>query len=164
MRISTDDINTTPNYPVHICHCMRIAVFSSALFLPGGCATFSTEAGNQHRPETNDAGAVTEISHAEQVFRHQNRVADRSMLLLDGDDYLPDSSYTQIQQREEKMFEACAALNQLARIRQQNQSESWFLKLKILFSLSDCETAAKELDNYLTHIEANEPSEALGAL
>ncbi len=107
---------------------------------------------------------ASETSYPEYVFRRQNDVIDRSMFLVDENPQISDEIYQNIQLREESLYEACSYLNEMARIRSQQEEESWYLLVQTLFSLGQCEAAANELDNYLLNIQSEDSDKALGAL
>jgi hypothetical protein len=91
-------------------------------------------------------GFVSFSSYAESVFRHQNEVTSRLMMLSDAD-ALPDNA--EFEGAENAMIEACHALNDYAERESSGESLSLGFKTKVQESVPACDTSIQHLEKLL---------------
>lgn len=103
--------------------------------LLAGCAT--VPAGSLH---DNFA------DYAESVFRHQNALISRLMMLNDNDE-LADTDL--LDKAEERMHDACHWLNEYAERESDGDSMSWRFKAKVQDSIEPCDRRIQELETLL---------------
>ena len=108
------------------------------LFGLAGCATLQ---GN---------GSLSNFSdYAESVFRHQNEISSRLMMLSDSDQ-LPDS--TEFESAEEAMVNACSLLNEYAERESSGESMGLRFKARVQASVEACDASAQRMDTLLKNI------------
>jgi hypothetical protein len=106
---------------------------------PIGCAT----------PPAN-SGHSSFSGYAESVFRHQNDVGSRLMMLNDADQ-LPDDE--EFQSAEEAMANACHLLNEYAERESNGDSMGWRFKSKVQDSIKDCDASVKRMETLMAKPE-----------
>ncbi|MDD1621543.1 MAG: hypothetical protein LUQ11_08670 [Methylococcaceae bacterium] len=85
-------------------------------------------------------------SYAESVFRHQNEVSSRLMMLNDTDQ-LPDSEV--FGDAEEAMSDACHLLNEYAERESNGESMSWRFEAKVQASIEGCDASIQKMEALL---------------
>jgi len=92
--------------------------------------------------------------YAEKVFRHQNRIMTRLMMTpLEDDDSLSSSTLTRLENAEQRMNDACASLNQVARARSRGEDTSLQLENEVRETVRDCDSAARLLETLLEEVQ-----------
>jgi hypothetical protein len=91
-------------------------------------------------------GQVNFSAYAEKVFRHQNAVSSRLMLLNDTDAIDDEEA---INSAEESMIEACHYLNEYAERANDAESIDWSFKAKVQASVEPCDKAVWLLEAIL---------------
>jgi hypothetical protein len=106
------------------------------MLLLGGCAALPF-----------GAGSTKQFSvYAETVFRHQNQVSSRWMLLSDAD-LLPDNA--ELTKAEDDMEAACDLLNNYAEQESDGKQMSWRYQAQVQASVKSCEASASRLERLL---------------
>ena len=88
-------------------------------------------------------------SYAESVFRHQNEVSSRLMMLSDADQ-LPDSEA--FENAEESMADACHLLNEYAERESNGESMSWRFEAKVQASIEGCDASIQKMEELLVGV------------
>lgn len=82
--------------------------------------------------------------YAESVFKHQNQLISRLMMLADSDDPIEDAEF---ENREQAMHEACALLNEYAEHEISGEEMSWRFKLQVKDSIQSCDDSVRGLES-----------------
>ena len=90
-----------------------------------------------------NSGHTSFSGYAESVFRHQNEVNSRLMMLSEADK-LPDDD--EFQKAEEAMADACHLLNEYAERESNNESIGWRFKSKVQDSVKGCDESVKRME------------------
>ena len=85
--------------------------------------------------------------YVESVFKFQNQMTSKVMMLLESEDYFGD--YEAILQAEQKMREICEPLNEYATRENDGMSIGLFLRRRVEKSAVACDKAARRVDDYL---------------
>lgn len=93
-----------------------------------------------------NSGQSSFSGYAEAVFRHQNEVSSRIMMLNEADQ-LPDSK--EFERAEEAMDEACHLLNDYAERETSGESMSWRFQSKVQASVEGCDAGIKRMETLL---------------
>ncbi len=104
-----------------------------------GCAT----------PPAN-SGHSSFSGYAESVFRHQNDVSSRLMMLNDADQ-LPDDD--EFEKAEEAMTDACHLLNEYAERESSGEGMSWRFKSEVQASVQGCDASVKRMETLIAKPE-----------
>lgn len=88
-------------------------------------------------------------SYAESVFRHQNDVSSRLMMLNDADQ-LPDSEV--FENADEAMSDACHLLNEYAERESNGESMSWRFEAKVQASIEGCDASIQRMEALLADV------------
>lgn len=89
-------------------------------------------------------------SYAEAVFRHQNKLISRIMLLSDAD-ILPDNN--RLEDAEQSMNDACHLLNEYAEHESDGDSMGLFFKHRVQSSIENCDYNIQKLEAIVAEIE-----------
>ncbi|MBS4052751.1 MAG: hypothetical protein KGZ69_16350 [Methylomonas sp.] len=87
--------------------------------------------------------------YAESVFRHQNVLISRLMMLNDSD-ALDDNE--KLETAEQDMNDACHLLNEYAEHEMSGESMGLFFKREVQASIEDCDHKIRNLETLLTEI------------
>ena len=93
-----------------------------------------------------NSGQTSFSGYAEAVFRHQNEVSSRLMMLNEADQ-LPDNS--EFERAEEAMTDACHWLNDYAEREAGGESIGWRFKAKVQASVEGCDASIKRVETLL---------------
>lgn len=85
-------------------------------------------------------------AYAESVFRHQNELSSRLMMLSEADQ-LPDSDV--FENAEELMSDACHLLNEYAERENSGESISWRFEAKVQSSIEGCDASIQRMEALL---------------
>jgi hypothetical protein len=118
-------------------------VLSLALINLVACAT--TPAGSQH-----DSFA----DYAEAVFKHQNQLISRLMLLADSDQPIEDEEF---ETKEQAMHDACQLLNEYAEHEISGDDMSWRFKMKVQDSIKNCDDSVLKLESLVAKLVKDHP-------
>lgn len=88
-------------------------------------------------------------SYAESVFRHQNEVSSRLMMLNEADQ-LPDSDV--FESTEQAMTDACHLLNEYAERESNGESMSWRFEAKVQASIDGCDASIQRMEALLADV------------
>ena len=91
--------------------------------------------------------------YEESIFRHQNQLNSRLMMLTDAE-LIPDDE--QFDNAEETMHEACHLLNEYAEHESSGESMSWLFKSKVQASIENCATSITRMESLLTKAGLNQ--------
>ena len=105
-----------------------------------GCSTLPT-AGQQY-----DSFA----EYAEAVFRRQNKLISRIMMLSDTD-VLPDNN--RLENAEQSMNDACHLLNEYAEHESNDESMGLFFKRRVQASIENCDHKIQKLEAIVAEID-----------
>lgn len=89
-------------------------------------------------------------AYAEAVFRHQNKLISRIMLLSDAD-VLPDNN--RLENAEQSMNDACHLLNEYAEHESNGESMSLFFKRRVQASIENCDQKIQKLEALVAEID-----------
>lgn len=98
-------------------------------------ACASTPVGSQH-----DSFA----DYAEDVFKHQNQLISRLMMLADSDEPIENEEF---EVKEQAMHDACHLLNEYAEHEISGDEMSWRFKMKVQDSIKDCDDSVRKLES-----------------
>lgn len=87
--------------------------------------------------------------YAEAVFRHQNDLISRMMMLKE-QGQLPEND--DIEEAEQAMFDACHLLNEYAEHEVDGESMGWWFQRRVQSSIEHCDESIHELEDALTSI------------
>ncbi|WP_347986949.1 hypothetical protein [Methylomonas sp. AM2-LC] len=93
-----------------------------------------------------NSGQTNFSGYAESVFKHQNAVSSRMMLLSDSD--VPFEN-EEIENAEEAMSDACHFLNEYADRESSGESSSLQFKTKVQASIVGCDQSVQRLEALL---------------
>ena len=82
-------------------------------------------------------------AYAEEVFRHQNQLISRLMMLADSEEPIENETFDQ---EEQAMHEACQLLNEYAEREISGESMSWRFKMRVQDSIQDCDDSVRNLE------------------
>jgi len=116
---------------------LRSLVLASLLSL-SACATLP--------PNT---GQSSFSGYAEAVFRHQNELGSRLMMLNDADQ-LPDDD--EFDKTEQAMTDACHLLNEYAERESSGDNIGLRFKAKVQASVENCDLSVKKMETLLTRL------------
>ncbi len=88
-------------------------------------------------------------AYAESVFRHQNELSSRLMMLSEADQ-LPDSEV--FENAEEAMSDACHLLNEYAERENSGESMSWGFEAKVQSSIEGCDASIQRMEALLVDV------------
>jgi hypothetical protein len=88
-------------------------------------------------------------SYAESVFRHQNEVSSRLMMMNDAEQ-LPDNEV--FENAEEAMSDACHLLNEYAERESNGESMSWRFEAKVQASIEGCDASIQKVEALLAEL------------
>lgn len=88
-------------------------------------------------------------SYAESVFRHQNEVSSRLMMLNEAD-LLPDNDA--FENTEQAMTDACHLLNEYAERESSGESMSWRFEAKVQASIEGCDKSIQRMEELLASV------------
>lgn len=94
-----------------------------------------------------NSGQTSFSDYAKTVFRHQNELTSRLMMLRD-EDQLPEDD--KIDLNEQEMLDACSLLNEYAERESAHEIISWEFKSKVQSSVEVCDKSIKRLEELLT--------------
>jgi hypothetical protein len=104
-----------------------------------------------------NSGQTSFSGYAESVFRHQNEISSRLMMLNDSDGFEPSE---ELEESESKMSEACHLLNDYAEQDKDGDSMSWSFKAKVQSSIPGCDNSIKRVESLLMKLNA-EPKQLI---
>ena len=84
--------------------------------------------------------------YAEAVFRHQNQLISKLMMLADSEDAIDDETFDQ---KEQAMHEACQLLNEYAEREISGEQMSWRFKMKVQDSIQGCDDSVRNLETLI---------------
>ncbi|MGY6274949.1 hypothetical protein [Methylomonas sp. MgM2] len=87
--------------------------------------------------------------YAEAVFRHQNELTSRIMMLSDTDYF---SENDRLQRAEQAMNDACHLLNEYAEHEIDGEAMGIFFQRKVQSSIENCDVKIKHLENMLAEL------------
>jgi len=93
-----------------------------------------------------NSGQTSFSSYAEAVFRHQNELSSR-LMMLNASDQLPDDE--EFEHTEEVFTDACQLLNEYAERESSGESMSLSFKAKVLDSVDGCDAGIKLIEALL---------------
>lgn len=96
--------------------------------------------------------------HAESVFRHQNELNSRLMLLSEAD-ALPDD--VTFEKSEQAMHDACYLLNEYAERENDGESIDLSFKQQVLASVDGCDVSIKTIETMLIETHNSQVSESV---
>ncbi|MGR9114886.1 MAG: hypothetical protein ACU85E_03915 [Gammaproteobacteria bacterium] len=98
------------------------------------------------------------IRYVESVFKFQNQMTSRVMMLLETEEDLGEVD--EILQAEQKMHEICEPLNEYAARENDGMSIGLLLRRRVEKSAVACDKAARQVDSYLkaSRAESSRPS------
>lgn len=88
--------------------------------------------------------------YAESVFRHQNLLISRLMMLNENDLL---SNNQEVENAEQTMNDACHLLNEYAEHEQEGKSSGFLFKREVQASIEDCDLKIQELETLLAEIK-----------
>lgn len=89
-------------------------------------------------------------AYAEAVFRHQNKLTSR-LMMLNGSEAIEDNSA--LLEAEQAMNDACRLLNEYAVREMDGTSMSLFFKRSVQASIEECDERILELETVLAEID-----------
>lgn len=122
---------------------VAILVLFAAAVSAAGCAILPGRGGDEE--------ALRE--RAERVFREQNRVSSRLMMMLPELRESRPELYPRLLKREREMLEACEPLNDIAVARRDEQSASWMNKMNVPATLHECERRTERVRELMREVE-----------
>ena len=96
-----------------------------------------------------NSGHSSFSGYSEAVFRHQNEVGSRLMMLNDADQ-LPDDDEFEL--TEQAMTDACHLLNEYADRESSGESSGLRFKAKVQASVEGCDASVQKLEALLTRL------------
>ena len=96
--------------------------------------------------------------YAETVFRRENDLISRIMMMTDGDT-LPDSD--SLEDAEQSMNDACYLLNEYAERESNGDSMGLFFKHKVRASIENCDRKIQTLEALVADLEKSPQAEAI---
>jgi len=93
-----------------------------------------------------NSGYTSFSSYAEAVFRHQNEVSSRLMMLTESEQLPDDEEFTDT---EEAMTDACELLNDYAEHQLSKDSMGWRFKRKVQDSVEKCDQSIQRMEQLL---------------
>ncbi len=90
--------------------------------------------------------------YAESVFRHQNTLISRMMMLTDAD-LLPDSDA--LDKSEQAMHDACHLLNEYAEMESEGEIISPFFTQTVQASIEDCDKSIGTMEKLLNSLTSS---------
>jgi len=105
-----------------------------------GCASVPPGAGKH----------VSFSDYAEAVFRHQNEVSNR-LLMINDTEQSPET--VEFQQAEEAMDSACQLLNEYAERENDGESSSWRFQARVQDSIQICDNCVQRMELLLNQME-----------
>lgn len=81
--------------------------------------------------------------YAEDVFKHQNQLISRLMMLSDSEDPIEDEEF---EAKEQAMHDACHLLNEYAEHEISGDEMSWRYKMKVQDSIKACDDSVRRLE------------------
>ncbi|MGZ4957929.1 MAG: hypothetical protein ACXV7J_01640 [Methylomonas sp.] len=91
-------------------------------------------------------------AYAESVFRHQNELSSRLMMLSESDQ-LPDSEV--FEKAEEAMSDACYLLNEYAERENSGDSIGWGFEAKVQSSIEGCDASIQRMETLLASVRSD---------
>ena len=82
--------------------------------------------------------------YAEDVFRHQNQLISRLMMLADSEEPIEDAEF---EANEQAMHDACHLLNEYAEHEISGDDMSWRYKMKVQDSIKACDESVRTLES-----------------
>ncbi|MGR9052508.1 MAG: hypothetical protein ACU84J_07660 [Gammaproteobacteria bacterium] len=119
----------------------RLAVFTLFFFVSGCSAWFLGGYGNSGRSRDEFA------EYVESVFKFQNQMTSKVMMLTAGADDLSD--YEEIFIAEQRMQEQCEPLNEYAALEADGGNIGFFLRRRVEKTAEICDRAAHRVENLL---------------
>ncbi len=96
-----------------------------------------------------NTGQTSFSGYAEAVFRHQNELGSRLMMLNDADQ-LPDTD--EFDKTEQAMTDACHLLNEYAERENSGDNIGISFKTKVQASVEGCDLSVKKMEALLTRV------------
>ena len=93
---------------------------------------------------------------AERVFKEQNRMSSRLMLLLPELRGENPQAYARLDEAESRMLEACEPLNRIAVAHRDEQSAALMDKINVPSSLDECERRTEQVRELIRELETHE--------
>ena len=100
-----------------------------------------------------NSGHSSFSGYAEAVFRHQNEVSSRLMMLNESDQ-LPDSE--EFDRAQTAMDAACQLLNDYVERETGNEDCSWEFKAKVQSSIPECDVRVQRMDALLKKLDVRQ--------
>ena len=97
-----------------------------------------------------NSGHDSFADYAESVFRHQNAVISRLMMLSDAE-VLPDTN--SFETTEQAMHDACHLLNEYAERESDGESMGLRFKAKVQASIEGCDASVQKMEALLSNID-----------
>ncbi|BBL58082.1 hypothetical protein [Methylomonas koyamae] len=97
-----------------------------------------------------NSGMDSFADYAESVFRHQNAIISRLMMLSDSD-LLPDTD--NFEDTEQEMHDACHLLNEYAEHEADGESMGLRFKAKVRSSIEGCDASVQKMEGLLSNID-----------
>lgn len=82
--------------------------------------------------------------YAEDVFKHQNQLISRLMMLADSDEPIENEEF---EIKEQAMHDACHLLNEYAEHEISGDDMSWRFKMKVQDSIKACDESVRGLES-----------------
>jgi len=97
--------------------------------------------------------------YAEAVFRHQNQITSRIMMMSETDVF---SENNRLQNAEQAMNDACHLLNEYAEHEMNGDSMGIFFQRRVQASIENCDDKIQTLENMLVELnDSSRPSNAI---
>jgi hypothetical protein len=96
-----------------------------------------------------NSGQSNFSGYAEAVFRHQNELGSR-LMMLSNSDQLPDND--EFDQAEQAMTEACHLLNEYAERENNGESIGLRFKTKVQASVEGCDVSVQKMEALLSRV------------
>jgi len=93
-----------------------------------------------------NSGYTSFSGYAEAVFRHQNELNSRLMMLHESDQF-PENP--QLESAEDTLLEACQLLNEYAERESSGESVSWRFQSKVQSSIAGCAASVEHMESLL---------------
>lgn len=117
---------------------MVIPVIACLFWVMAGCATVPPK-----------SGYSSFSGYAESVFRHQNELTSRLMMLNEAEQ-LPDND--EFENAEEALADACRLLNEYAERESSGDSMGLRFKAKVQGSVEGCDNSIQRMEDLLTKL------------
>lgn len=123
--------------------CFNFLIRLLCLSWLAGCASVPVDSGHSNFSE-----------YAESVFRHQNQLLSRMMMLADSEVLESNDDF---ESAESAMHEACHLLNDYAEREISGETMSWRFKAKVQDSIQACDASVRHMDAVFNQLISQHP-------